>query len=215
MRLLFSGLLIAALVASTRPATAGVSVDVYGHWTREDYVMLQRVSTSLENRSYVLLQKFAQATEYRLPVVDEQHTSEGIELLAKAGNRSARLQISGSSVRVSIDNSGFRPLVNDPRPSIRRLYYGYYTRENYVLAEAWMTGDGQTRYYLVQQDFPRFDQVRSYVRNHFYSNTEPSIEFFQCGSHNQGLTLEVTHSTPRTATFAIGDSQPKPLRLLE
>jgi hypothetical protein len=195
-------LALAFVLALPAALLADVTITHFGYWTREDYIRVEKVFSSMEAREYIILQKFLHAEEYRLPVVSHEETSEGQELLARGGGKTVRLLIrSEEDIAVGFDGDEPTMRVNVlPTPNHKQLFYGYYTRTNYLRVERTQSS-GQASEYLVFQDFPSVIQKRVYVKSHTISPGSPRIETFQGGTGAEACTLQIIHSSPKRGTF--------------
>jgi hypothetical protein len=196
--------ILALAMALTLPAAllADVTITYYGHWTREDYIRVEKVFSSLENAEYIVLQKFLHADETRLYVVSHIDTGDGQELTARGGGQTVRLLIR-SEEDILVGFGGAEPttrVVVNQVPNFKRLYNGYYTRTNYCRVER-MQFSGQATESLVLQDFPSVTQKRLFVRSHTFSEGSPRVELFQAGTGADACQLEITHTSPKRGTF--------------
>jgi hypothetical protein len=197
-----TALLLALTQLLALPAVAQVNVLLYGYFTREDYIRVERCNSGSESGEYIILQKFLHPEEYRLPVQGHYRRGYVDEMHAHGGGRDVRLVFRGSNeIYVGLDGAPPQMRVTKlPAPAVRHSYRGYYTKSNYARIET--VSDGRNSFEsLLLQEFPSVIQERFGVTSHTQSGTNPRHESFEAGKGSRRYRLEIEHSRPKRATF--------------
>jgi hypothetical protein len=200
------------------PAPAGLTATHYGYYTREDYVRVERAFSSTHKGEFIVLQKFMQKDEFRLPVLSHI-PGQGLrseELHAAGGGQDVRLRIVDSThwyIGLNGLPLNLRVAIL-PTPRVSDAYHGYYTRTRYARVET-VISDGKKYEYLVLQEFPKVIQTRVFVTNHQSRRTTPLTEYFEAGTGSNRYRLEIYHSNPKRAKFTAPGLGTLPYTLLE